>query len=146
LERTDEQVVAAWRGDREDEFQRAFAREPGRRHRVGAVGARLCLGFLVAADGHRDPGVGHGLVRGEAVQEDAEAIAAQHPDELVGIRLGGDPWIAGGDRRRRGTMVMPIVGKRRGRTGGQKAQANKNGLDAAQGAVGTDKHWENPGS
>src|SRR3712207_8254010 len=37
LQGANQKIVAAWRGDGEDELQRAFAGELGRRHRVGTV-------------------------------------------------------------------------------------------------------------
>jgi hypothetical protein len=119
LERADQQVVSSRRGDSEDEFQRAFARELGRGHRIGAVGGGLGLDLLVATDGHGDPGVGHRLVRGEPVQVEPKTVAAEDADELVGIRLRGDPWVVGGNRGGRwGAVVMPLMGNRRGGDGG----------------------------
>ena len=69
--------------------------------RVGAVGGGLGLDLLVAADGDRDLGVGHRLVRGEPVEVKPKTVAAEDADELVGVRLSGDPRIVGGDRSRR---------------------------------------------
>ncbi len=43
-------------------------------------------------------------------------------------------------------MIVPFMGKRRRGERPQETEAKKHGLDAAQGAVRTGQHWENPGT